>query len=120
MIYGSRIFFSRFYLCFFFIILAFTRKEDYETSGNPEPHENSSCKKSVSENYERKSSSSKAKPPKHFKNYDFPFDKETEPDEFRRNYTNYYANVADDAMMGDKDAIEELRDEFGDDWKGEW
>lgn len=117
------VFFFAFLFVLFFIILAFTRKDDYEsseTSGNPEPHENSFCKKSVSENYGRKSSGSKAKPPKHFKNYDFPFDKETEPDEFRRNYNNYYANVADDAMMGDKDAIEELRDEFGDDWEGEW
>ena len=30
------------------------------------------------------------------------------------NYDNYYAQVADDAMMGDRDAIDEMRGEFGD------
>ena len=30
------------------------------------------------------------------------------------NYDNYYAQVADDAIMGDSDAIEEMRGEFGD------
>lgn len=30
------------------------------------------------------------------------------------NYDNYYVQVADDAMMGDRDAIDEMRGEFGD------
>ena len=29
-------------------------------------------------------------------------------------YDNYYSQVADDAMMGDRDAIDEMRGEFGD------
>ena len=32
-------------------------------------------------------------------------------------YNSYYAQVADDAMMGDQDAIDEMRGEFG---EGEW
>ncbi len=32
-------------------------------------------------------------------------------------YNSYYAQVADDAMMGDESAMEEMRGEFGD---GEW
>lgn len=32
-------------------------------------------------------------------------------------YNSYYAQVADDAMMGDREAIDEMRGEFG---EGEW
>ena len=32
-------------------------------------------------------------------------------------YNSYYAQVADDAMMGDRDAMDELRGDFG---EGEW
>ena len=32
-------------------------------------------------------------------------------------YNSYYAQIADDAMMGDSDAMDEMRGEFGD---GEW
>ncbi len=32
-------------------------------------------------------------------------------------YNSYYAQVADDAMIGDQDAIDEMRGEFG---EGEW
>ena len=32
-------------------------------------------------------------------------------------YNSYYAQVADDAMMGDHDAMDEMRGEFG---EGEW
>ena len=32
-------------------------------------------------------------------------------------YNSYYAQVADDAMMGDRDAMDEMRGEFG---EGEW
>ena len=32
-------------------------------------------------------------------------------------YDSYYAQIADDAMMGDQDAIDEMRGEFG---EGEW
>ena len=28
-------------------------------------------------------------------------------------YNSYYAQVADDAMMGDRDAMDEMRGEFG-------
>ncbi|MCR4822220.1 MAG: hypothetical protein K5873_05035 [Treponema sp.] len=34
-------------------------------------------------------------------------------DDLARDYNSYYAQVEDDAMMGDKDAIRELRGEFG-------
>lgn len=38
-------------------------------------------------------------------------------DEPGRNYNSYYAQIADDAMMGDESAMEEMRREFGeDDW----
>ena len=32
-------------------------------------------------------------------------------------YNSYYAQVADDAMMGDRDAMDEMHGEFG---EGEW
>ena len=35
-------------------------------------------------------------------------------DDPARNYDSYYAQVADDAMMGDESAMEEMRGEFGD------
>ena len=35
-------------------------------------------------------------------------------DDPARNYDSYYAQVADDAMMGDEMAMEIMRDEFGD------
>lgn len=37
-----------------------------------------------------------------------------------REYDSYYEELADDAIMGDSDAAEEMRDEFGDDWEEEW
>ena len=38
-------------------------------------------------------------------------------DDPARDYNSYYVQVADDAMMGDESAMEEMRGEFGD---GEW
>ena len=38
-------------------------------------------------------------------------------DDPARDYDSYYAQVADDTMMGDQDAIDEMRGEFG---EGEW
>ena len=38
-------------------------------------------------------------------------------DDPARNYDSYYAQIADDAMMGDESAMEEMRGEFG---EGEW
>lgn len=38
-------------------------------------------------------------------------------DDSVQDYNSYYAQVADDAMMGDESAMEEMRSEFGD---GEW
>lgn len=38
-------------------------------------------------------------------------------DDPAQDYDSYYAQVADDAMMGDESAIEEMRGEFG---EGEW
>ncbi len=110
------IFFFAFLFVLFFIILAATRKDESGSSENfeaPPPRKNDVGKK-----YNPKIPSVKKQ--KHFKGSDFPFDEDYEPDEFRREYNNYYANIADDAMMGDEDAREELRDEFGDDWEGEW
>ena len=39
---------------------------------------------------------------------------------FEKDYNNYYQSVYDDAMEGDEAAQEEMRDEFGDDWEGEY
>lgn len=38
-------------------------------------------------------------------------------DDPAEDYNSYYAQVADDAMMGDESAIDEMRGEFG---EGEW
>ena len=38
-------------------------------------------------------------------------------DDPAQDYDSYYAQVADDAMMGDESAMEEMRSEFG---EGEW
>ena len=38
-------------------------------------------------------------------------------DDPARDYDSYYAQVADDAMMGDESAMEEMRGEFG---EGDW
>ena len=38
-------------------------------------------------------------------------------DDPARDYDSYYAQVADDAMMGDESAMEEMRGEF---WEGDW
>lgn len=35
-------------------------------------------------------------------------------------YDDYYGSLYDDAMSGDAAAIAEMRDEFGDDWEGEY
>ena len=44
-------------------------------------------------------------------------DREYQTDDLSNDYDSYYEQVADEAMMGDEDAMEELRDEFGDeDW----
>lgn len=40
--------------------------------------------------------------------------------DFEKDYNNYYQSVYDDAMEGDEAAQEEMRDEFGDDWEGEY
>ena len=38
-------------------------------------------------------------------------------DDSSNDYNSYYAQVADDAMMGDRDAMDEMYGEFG---EGEW
>lgn len=35
-------------------------------------------------------------------------------------YDSYYEQIHDDAMSGDLDAQTEMREEFGDDWEGEY
>ena len=35
-------------------------------------------------------------------------------------YDGYYKQVHNDALCGDPDAAAEMRDEFGDDWQGEY
>lgn len=35
-------------------------------------------------------------------------------------YEDYYEEIHDDAMCGDLDAQAEMREEFGDDWEGEY
>lgn len=44
----------------------------------------------------------------------------TKKSDFEKDYNNYYQSVYDDAMEGDVAAQEEMRDEFGDDWEGEY
>lgn len=39
---------------------------------------------------------------------------------FGNDYDDYYGDLHDDAMSGDIDAQEEMREEFGDDWEGEY
>jgi len=39
---------------------------------------------------------------------------------FEDEYDNYYEQLHDDAMCGDQDAIDEMEEEFGDDWEGEY
>lgn len=39
---------------------------------------------------------------------------------FEDNYDDYYEQIHDDAMSGDQDAIDEMEEEFGDDWGGEY
>ena len=35
-------------------------------------------------------------------------------------YDDYYEDLYDDAAARDSDAIDEMEDEFGDDWEGEY
>lgn len=35
-------------------------------------------------------------------------------------HDDYFGQVHNDAMMDDPAAIDEMRDEYGDDWEGEW
>lgn len=44
----------------------------------------------------------------------------TKKSDFEKDYNNYYQSVYDDTMEGDEAAQEEMRDEFGDDWEGEY
>ena len=39
---------------------------------------------------------------------------------FEKDYNGYYQSVYDDSMAGDEAAQEEMRDEFGEDWEGEY
>lgn len=39
---------------------------------------------------------------------------------FSDEYDDYYEQLHDDAMSGDLDAQAEMREEFGDDWEGEY
>ena len=40
--------------------------------------------------------------------------------DFEKSYDDYYMQVYDCAAAGDKDVIEEMKDEFGDDWESEF
>ncbi len=44
----------------------------------------------------------------------------TKNSDFQKDYNEYFQSVYDDAMAGDEDAQEEMLDEFGDDWEGEY
>lgn len=35
-------------------------------------------------------------------------------------FDDYYEQLHDDAVYGDQDAIDEMEEEFGDDWEGEY
>jgi len=41
-------------------------------------------------------------------------------DDLSDDYSSYYMQTYDDALMGDRDAIDELREEFGEDWGEEF
>ena len=47
------------------------------------------------------------------------FEQDSERD-FEKSYDDYYLQVYDCTAAGDKDAIEEMKDEFGDDWESEF
>lgn len=52
---------------------------------------------------------------------EFDRDLEQEKSEFHGdNYYEYYDQLHDDAICGDIDAQMEMREEFGDDWEGEF
>ncbi len=44
----------------------------------------------------------------------------TKNSDFQKDYNEYFQSVYDDAMAGAEDAQEEMLDEFGDDWEGEY
>lgn len=44
----------------------------------------------------------------------------TTSDSYETEYDDYYQDVYDDAVSGDADAIDEMEEEFGDDWEGEY
>lgn len=39
---------------------------------------------------------------------------------FDEDYDDYFEQLHDDAMCGDLDGIDEMEEEFGDDWEGEY
>ncbi len=39
---------------------------------------------------------------------------------FDNDYDNYYGALHDEAMAGDESAIEEMEEEFGDDWEEQY
>ena len=41
-------------------------------------------------------------------------------EKLHKDYNDYYLNLHDAAMSGDKTAIKEMKEEFGDDWKDEF
>lgn len=47
------------------------------------------------------------------------FSQDSERD-FEKSYDDYYRQLYDCAAAGDKDAIEEMKDEFGDSWESEF
>ena len=47
------------------------------------------------------------------------FEQDSERD-FEKSYDDYYLQVYDCTAAGDKDAIEEMKDEFGDGWESEF
>ncbi|MGI5069756.1 hypothetical protein [Treponema pectinovorum] len=42
------------------------------------------------------------------------------PSLFDSDYDDYYEETYEDALLGDEDAIDEMREEFGDDWEDEY
>lgn len=57
-----------------------------------------------------------------FYDSDYPQDDSGQDSErdFEKNYDDYYMQLYDCAAAGDKDAIEEIKEEFGDDWESEF
>lgn len=53
-------------------------------------------------------------------NFHKSYDDDDSDDDLERRYENYYLELHDAAESGDKQALEEIKNEFGDDWESDF